>query len=98
MIPTNAQCKNCFHFQVCADVLKQQLFVKEVLGEENPECKNYISSVGVVKKSEIVEEIFGELLKISTAEGAYDYVSSWDIAELRKKYRGKEEKKNDTQK
>ena len=55
-------------------------------------------NAGYRKESDVAEEIFAELLKISTADGAYDYVDSWDIAELRKKYRGKEEKKNDTQK
>ena len=58
MVPTNELCKTCFHYQVCAEVLKQQLFIKEALGEEHPKCKQYIPATDVVRKSEIVEEIF----------------------------------------
>lgn len=43
------QCKSCFHFQVCANVLKQQLFAREImLKEENPKCEHYIPTEGVV--------------------------------------------------
>lgn len=37
-------------------------------------------------KSEVAREIFEEIEKIATAEGAYDYVSIQEIAELKKKY------------
>lgn len=49
-------------------------------------CALQLVQAGYRKQSEMAKEIFDELLKISTAEGAYDYVSSWEIAELRKKY------------
>ena len=43
------QCKSCFHFQVCANVLKQQLFAREImLKEENPKCEHYIPTADVV--------------------------------------------------
>ena len=42
-------------------------------------------------KSEVAREIFAEIEKIATAEGAYDYVSIQEIAEIKKKYT--EEKK-----
>lgn len=83
---SNEQCKTCFHRQVCVCALKKPMFIKE-----DVDCQHYVPTSDIVRKSEIVEEIFGELLKISTAEGAYDYASSWDIAELREKYRRKEE-------
>lgn len=50
MLEDNEQCKKCFHYQVCANVLKQQLFIrKEMLHEENPECKHFISAADVVE-------------------------------------------------
>ena len=48
MIEVNEQCKSCFHFQVCANVLKQQLFIREkMLKEENLKCENYIPTADV---------------------------------------------------
>lgn len=42
IIEIKEQCKQCFHFQVCASVLKQQLYIREkMLNEENPKCKHY---------------------------------------------------------
>lgn len=50
MIKVKEQCKNCFHFQVCANVLKNQLFIREkMLNEENPKCVYYISAANVVE-------------------------------------------------
>lgn len=50
MIEVNEQCKGCFHFQVCANVLKQQLFIREkMLKEEKPKCENYIPTADVVE-------------------------------------------------
>ena len=47
------RCKKCSHFQVCANVMKNQLFIREkMLLEENPECEHFISAedvVGVVR-------------------------------------------------
>jgi hypothetical protein len=50
MIEVNEQCKKCFHFQVCANVLKQQLFIREkMLQEENPKCEHFIPTADVVE-------------------------------------------------
>ena len=50
MIEVKEQCKGCFHYQVCANVLKQQLFIREVmLKEENPKCEQYIPTADVVE-------------------------------------------------
>ena len=44
------QCKKCFHFQVCANVLKQQLYIREkMLKEENPKCDNFVPTADVVE-------------------------------------------------
>ena len=48
-----------------------------------------LHNLGYRKEIDVVEEICAKLLAISTAEGAYDYVSSWEIAELRDEYRKK---------
>lgn len=45
-----------------------------------------LPTADVVPKSEVAREIFEEIEKIATAEGAYDYVSIQEIAELEKKY------------
>ena len=40
------KCKKCFHFQVCANVLQNDLFIREVmLGEKEPECKQFVEVV-----------------------------------------------------
>ena len=50
MIEVKEQCKKCFHFQVCANVLKQQLYIREkMLHEENPECEHFIPTADVEK-------------------------------------------------
>ncbi len=49
MIEVKEQCKGCYHFQVCANVLKQQLFIREKLGEENPSCEQFIPTADVVE-------------------------------------------------
>lgn len=44
------KCKKCYHFQVCANVMKNQLFIREkMLLEENPECEHFVSAEDVVK-------------------------------------------------
>lgn len=46
----NEQCKKCFHFQVCANILKRQLFIREkILAEENPKCIDYVPTADVVE-------------------------------------------------
>ena len=46
MIPTvevKEQCKGCFHFQVCASILKEQLLIREImLNEKDPKCEQYV--------------------------------------------------------
>lgn len=35
-------CKDCLHYEVCAEVMKQQLYIKEVLcGRKNPVCPQF---------------------------------------------------------
>ena len=47
-INVNEQCKDCFHFQICANVLKNQLYIREkMLHEENPKCEHRISVADV---------------------------------------------------
>lgn len=44
------RCKECFHFQVCANVMKNQLFIREkMLLEENPECEHFVPTADVVE-------------------------------------------------
>ncbi|MGN1479679.1 MAG: hypothetical protein ACI4XH_07925 [Acutalibacteraceae bacterium] len=46
----NEQCRKCFHFQVCAQVMKNELFIREkLLKEENPKCEHFISSADVAE-------------------------------------------------
>ena len=50
MVEVREQCKGCFHFQVCADVMKTQLFIREkVCMEENPQCEHYSPGADVVE-------------------------------------------------
>lgn len=43
-------CKNCLHYEVCADVMKKELFIKEkMLKIANPICKWFLD------KSKIIE-------------------------------------------
>ena len=50
MAEYNEQCKKCFHFQVCAQVMKNQLFIREkTLKEENPKCEHFVNAADVVE-------------------------------------------------
>lgn len=50
MAEYNEQCKKCFHFQVCAQVMKNQLFIREkMLKEENPKCSYFVNAADVVE-------------------------------------------------
>ena len=45
-VKVKEKCKKCFHFQVCANVLQNDLFIREVmLGEKEPECKQFVEVV-----------------------------------------------------
>lgn len=44
------RCRKCYHFKVCANVMKNQLFIREkMLLEENPECEHFISDEDVAE-------------------------------------------------
>lgn len=67
MIGVKEQCKGCFHLQVCANVLKQQLFIREkMLNEENPKCEQYQPTADVVEVKRgclgesYIDEYYGE--------------------------------------
>ena len=46
VVEAHEQCKKCFHFQVCASVLKNDLLIREVmLGEKEPRCKMFVDVV-----------------------------------------------------
>lgn len=48
MAEYNEQCKKCFHFQVCTQVMKNQLFIREkMLKEENPKCEHFVNAADV---------------------------------------------------
>lgn len=50
MAEYNEQCKKCFHFQVCAQVMKNQLFIREkMLKEENPKCEHFVNAADVTE-------------------------------------------------
>lgn len=69
------KCKKCYHFQVCANVMKNQLFIREkMLLEENPECEHFISAADVVevRHGRWVEEGCG-LLVCSKCNFEYDH-------------------------
>ena len=59
------RCKKCSHFQVCANVMKNQLFIREkMLLEENPECEHFISDADVAEVVRCSEcKYFGKELK-----------------------------------
>lgn len=48
MLEVREECKKCFHLQVCASVLKQQLYIREkMLGEVEPKCDYFVSAADV---------------------------------------------------
>ena len=64
MIEVREQCKKCFHFQVCADVLKQQLYIKEMtLEEKNVSCKHFVPNDIEPYKNNIAKEMCAYLKK-----------------------------------
>ena len=49
-IGVKEQCKKCFHFQVCANVMKNQLLIREkMLKEENPKCEHFVPAENVAE-------------------------------------------------
>ena len=66
MLEVKEQCKNCFHFQVCANVLKSQLLIREnMLSEENPKCEHFIPAADVVEERHGEWEITKKVLHSS---------------------------------
>lgn len=65
-IKIKKQCKQCFHFQVCANVLKNQLFIREyMLKERNPKCEHFISA------ADVAEVVHGKWLR-TKYEGVFE--------------------------
>lgn len=45
-----ADCKNCLHYEVCADVMKKDLFIKEkMLKIANPICKCFLDESKIIE-------------------------------------------------
>lgn len=45
-----ADCKNCLHYEVCADVMKKDLFIKEkMLKIANPICKCFLDESRIIE-------------------------------------------------
>ena len=45
-VEVREQCRKCFHFQVCASVLKNDLYIRGVLlGEKEPKCQAFVEVV-----------------------------------------------------
>lgn len=87
MAEYNEQCKKCFHFQVCAQVMKNQLFIREkMLKEENPKCEHFVNA------ADVVEVRHGKWIyepeTINTIEEALGLLNDM---EFNKKYQGKQE-------
>ena len=54
MIEDKEQCKKCLHYQVCANVMKRQLFIREVImGEEDPKCEYFLPTADVVPRADV---------------------------------------------
>lgn len=87
MAEYNEQCKKCFHFQVCAQVMKNQLFIREkMLKEESPKCEHFVNA------ADVVEVRHGKWIyepeTINTIEEALGLLNDM---EFNKKYQGKQE-------
>lgn len=66
MVEVREQCKGCFHFQVCAEVMKQQLFIREkVCREENPRCDHYSPAADVVEVDAVSEQIIRKKAEVN---------------------------------
>lgn len=71
MIEIREQCKKCFHLQVCANVLKQQLYIREELfGEEDPKCEHFIPA------ADVAEVRHGEWVIVFRSKSAFVYECS----------------------
>lgn len=61
-----ADCKNCLHYEVCADIMKKDLFIKEkTLRIANPICKCFLD------KSKVIE------LPCKVGDYVYPIFSRW---------------------
>lgn len=64
------KCKKCYHFQVCANVMKNQLFIREkMLLEENPECEHFIPAEDVVEVIRCIDCKFWDAVRNTKYKG-----------------------------
>ena len=95
----NGECEHCEYRERTdkSDICPIRTDAFNLINRQNAEIERLKYNLKAVldeipeTKREVAREIFAEIEKIATAEGAYDYVSIQDIAELEKKYT--EEKK-----
>ena len=81
-----ADCKNCLHCGVCADVMKKDLFIKEkMLRIANPICKCFLDKSKVIelpcKVGDVVYKVSFVHKNITplTVEGFLCNLSSWKV-------------------
>lgn len=79
-------CKNCLHYEVCADVMKKDLFIKEkMLRIANPICKCFLDKSKVIelpcKVGDVVYKVSFVHKNITplTVEGFLCNLSSWKV-------------------
>ena len=81
-----ADCENCLHYEVCADVMKKDLFIKEkMLRIANPICKCFLDKSKVIelpcKVGDVVYKVSFVHKNITplTVEGFLCNLSSWKV-------------------
>ena len=81
-----ADCENCLHCEVCADVMKKDLFIKEkMLRIANPICKCFLDKSKVIelpcKVGDVVYKVSFVHKNITplTVEGFLCNLSSWKV-------------------
>lgn len=81
-----ADCENCLHYEVCADVMKKDLFIKEkMLKIANPICKCFLDKSKVIelpcKVGDVVYKVSFVHKNITplTVEGFLCNLSSWKV-------------------
>ena len=71
-------CKNCLHYEVCADVMKKELFIKEkMLKIANPICKCFLD------KSKIIElpcKVGDTVYRITQEMNIFMFAREWESA------------------
>lgn len=81
-----ADCENCLHCEVCADIMKKDLFIKEkMLRIVNPICKCFLDKSKVIelpcKVGDVVYKVSFVHKNITplTVEGFLCNLSSWKV-------------------